>query len=109
MKILQEKLKHVFDRFYQVDESTSRDYEGTGIGLALAKEIVELHNGEISVMSIEGKETTFTICIPTGRANYKPEQVIEEFPVLQSINEPTQKVFLPEENDFQYTQDSNRN
>ncbi len=74
--IPEDKLPFIFNRFYQVDQTSSRAYEGTGIGLALVKELVELHNGEISVHSIEEKETTFTIRIPVGRAHYKPEQVI---------------------------------
>jgi DNA-binding response OmpR family regulator/nitrogen-specific signal transduction histidine kinase len=72
-----DKLPFIFDRFYQVDETSSRSYEGTGIGLALVKELVELHNGEIKVMSIKDKETTFEIRIPSGRAHYKAEQVID--------------------------------
>ena len=75
--IPEDKLPHIFNRFYQVDETSSKGYEGTGIGLALVKELVELHDGEIKVVSIEGKETTFEIRIPIGRAHYKPEQVIE--------------------------------
>jgi len=61
-----EHLPHVFDRFYQADTSTSsvRNYEGTGIGLALAKELVELHRGEISVTSEVGKGSEFVVKLP---------------------------------------------
>lgn len=81
--IQQENLPYIFNRFYQVDETSSRGYEGTGIGLALVKELVEIHDGQINVMSIEDKETTFTLRIPVGRAHYKPEQVIDEVPLKE--------------------------
>lgn len=59
-----DRLPHIFDRFYQVDNSITREYEGTGIGLALAKELVKLHTGEINVNSREGEGTEFTIYLP---------------------------------------------
>jgi signal transduction histidine kinase/streptogramin lyase len=62
--IPQEHLPRVFDRFYQVDSSATREHEGTGIGLALTKELVELHGGEISVTSEEGFGTTFVVRLP---------------------------------------------
>ncbi len=55
---------HVFDRFYQVDGSNTRKYQGTGIGLALCKELVELMNGNISLKSQPGKGSTFEFSIP---------------------------------------------
>ena len=54
----------IFDRFYQVDDSTTRKKDGTGIGLALAKELVELMDGKIAVESEVGKGSTFTIHLP---------------------------------------------
>jgi DNA-binding response OmpR family regulator len=60
-----DQVAHVFERFYQVDESTTRTQPGTGIGLSLVKELVELHGGAIVVESgIAG--TTFTATIPVG-------------------------------------------
>lgn len=55
--------KRVFEKFYQGDRSHSS--KGNGLGLALAKRIVDLHGGEISVSSIIGKGTTFTVLLPT--------------------------------------------
>ena len=59
-----DQLDKVFDRFYQVDSSQTREYEGSGIGMALAKELIELHQGLITVESQEGKGTTFRISLP---------------------------------------------
>ncbi len=75
--IKEENLPFIFNRFYQTDETSSRGYEGTGIGLALVKELIELHDGEINVMSIEDKEVTFTIMMPVGRAHYNPRFIID--------------------------------
>ena len=62
--IPEKQLPLIFERFYQVDDSMTRKTQGTGIGLALAKELVELHRGSISVSSVAGKGTTFTIYMP---------------------------------------------
>ena len=76
--IAKDHLDKIFDRFYQMDGSQTREQEGTGIGLALTKELVELHKGKIGVESEEGKGTTFIVRIPLGRDHLKPEEIIEE-------------------------------
>lgn len=58
------EIEHIFDRFYQVQNSLTRQGEGTGIGLALTKELVELMNGTIVVNSTVGKGTEFILQIP---------------------------------------------
>ncbi len=59
--IPEEHLKHIFERFYQVDGSTTRRFGGMGIGLALVWEIMEAHQGSVSVESEVGKGSTFTL------------------------------------------------
>jgi DNA-binding response OmpR family regulator len=76
--IPEEQKSRIFERFYQADGSHTREQEGTGIGLALTKELIELHKGIIEVESEEGKGTTFTVSIPLGKEHLNPEEIIEE-------------------------------
>jgi signal transduction histidine kinase/DNA-binding response OmpR family regulator len=76
--IPQEELPKLFDRFYQVDSSQTREYEGTGIGLALTKELVELHHGSIKVESEKGGWTEFTLEFPLGREHLKDDEIVED-------------------------------
>ncbi len=62
--IPKEKLNHIFDRFYQVDASMKNTQSGTGIGLALVKELIDLQGGEITVSSEIKKGTSFTVVLP---------------------------------------------
>lgn len=61
-------LPFIFQRFYQVDDSRTRKYEGTGIGLSLVKELTELMDGSLDLVSKQGKGTTFNISIPVKKA-----------------------------------------
>jgi len=63
------QLPHIFDRFYQADSAHERRRKGSGIGLALVKELVELHQGEISVESIEGQGSEFKVILPLGNSH----------------------------------------
>lgn len=76
--IAQEDLPHVFDRFYQSDQI--RSSRGTGIGLALCKELVELHGGSIAVKSTLGKGSTFSILLPLSQSQVREEGTMPETP-----------------------------
>ena len=62
--IPEESLDHIYERFYRVDKSRSREIGGTGLGLAITRSAVLKHRGSIKVESIEGEGTTFTVRIP---------------------------------------------
>ena len=62
--IPQEDQEHIFERFYRVDKSHSREIGGTGLGLAITRSAVLMHHGAVRVYSKEGEGTTFTVRIP---------------------------------------------
>ncbi|WP_184503470.1 sensor histidine kinase, partial [Streptomyces botrytidirepellens] len=67
--IPREELPHLFERFHRVRGARSRSHEGSGIGLALVKDLVELHSGTITVTSVPARGTEFTVEIPFGTAH----------------------------------------
>ena len=69
------ELPHLFERFYRAHAAQARTQEGSGIGLALVQELIHLHGGTITVQSIEGIGTTFTIRLPRGTAHLPAEHV----------------------------------
>ena len=62
--IKDEDLPHIFERFYRVDKSHSREIGGTGLGLAIARNSILMHRGAIKVHSVLGEGTTFDVRIP---------------------------------------------
>ncbi|MDJ0764565.1 MAG: ATP-binding protein [Myxococcota bacterium] len=75
--ISEEYIDKIFDRFGQVDSSITKRYGGSGIGLALARELTELHRGAISVSSEPGVGSVFTVSIPTNLADQLPPELKE--------------------------------
>jgi signal transduction histidine kinase/DNA-binding response OmpR family regulator len=104
--IPKEQLDHIFDRFYQSESSTcdtwEHGHEGTGIGLALAKELVELHHGSINILSGEGKGTEFIIRLPLGKEHLSPNKIVDpsEAPMhLQKTGEITASYMMEKKED----------
>lgn len=94
------RLPFIFDRFYQIDDSDIREKEGMGIGLAIVKEMTNLHQGQINVTSSPNEGTCFVLNFPLGSAHlssseinhelqYKPRKV--QLLGERKMNPPTQK------------------
>jgi GAF domain-containing protein/class 3 adenylate cyclase/two-component SAPR family response regulator len=75
--IRKEQIPHLFERFRQAEGSVNRSYEGSGLGLALVKELVELHKGQITVESVYSQGTTFTVWLQTGTSHLPLDQVLQ--------------------------------
>lgn len=73
-----EALPRVFDRFHRIEGSRSRSHEGSGIGLALVRDLVALHGGEVEVLSAVGEGTTFGVTLPFGHAHLPADRVVAE-------------------------------
>lgn len=61
-----EDIPHIFERFYRADKARTRETGGTGLGLAIVREIIARHHGTVSLESVVGKGSTFTITLPLG-------------------------------------------
>jgi signal transduction histidine kinase/ligand-binding sensor domain-containing protein/DNA-binding response OmpR family regulator len=73
-----EQLSKIFDRFYQVQDSDSTKTEGTGLGLALVKELVDLYRGNIQVESETGQGSTFVVTLPVSAEHFRHEEIIAD-------------------------------
>ena len=80
----QKQIKYIFNRFYQVN---SKDQKGTGIGLALTKELVDLHNGRIEVESEIARGSKFTVFLKSGTKHLKDDQVLAHTVAYELRNE----------------------
>ncbi|MFA5215669.1 EAL domain-containing protein [Sulfuricurvum sp.] len=91
--IEEEELPKLFERFYRVENSQGRSYEGTGIGLSLVQELVKLQGGSIEVTSKVGEGTTFTVFMPLGMhetdSDIKPTKRIDKGTENKSLHTQT--------------------
>ncbi|MGM0437430.1 MAG: ATP-binding protein [Bacillota bacterium] len=81
--IEEEKLKYIFDEFKQIDESMTRNSEGSGLGLSIVKSLVEMHEGEITVKSREEQGSEFIISLPDKKID---GEKVEDFKFKDNIN-----------------------
>ncbi len=92
--IAPEHLPKIFDRFYQSDNSMTREHEGSGIGLALTKELVELHRGSITVSDNQGQGSIFSVRLHLGSRHLKNDEIVMDMgrsngiKSTESIQEP---------------------
>ena len=113
--ISQEQMEHIFDRFHQADNLNKKNLKGTGIGLALTKEIVLLHHGTINVHSQEGIGTEFVIRMAPGHEHLEPNQIVLRSEVepegkkskeIERLYVNTDENAVEEENDFEIPGDT---
>lgn len=87
------ELPNMFQRFHRVQNDTGRTFEGTGIGLSLVKELVQLHGGGVSVESQEGTGSEFTVTLPVGKDHLPANQIVA---TITTSNEALADAFLEE-------------
>lgn len=93
--ISQENLPFIFDRFYQAENNTHKNYNGTGIGLALTKDLIGLMNGSIKVKSKEKSGTTFKVKIPiTNNSNATTVKTTNTIKIIKKTKKPVNKELL---------------
>ncbi|WP_373495062.1 ATP-binding protein, partial [Aquiflexum sp.] len=86
-------LQHIFDRFYQVDGSHTRHGEGTGVGLAITRELVKLMEGTITVKSYKSKGAEFEVILPV-RTISSSEETVNEDQILPKVTQDQDQVFM---------------
>jgi len=73
--IPESELPHLFERFRRIEGARGRSFEGSGIGLALVQELVNIHHGRISAKSVEGQGSAFAVVIPLGRSHLPADHI----------------------------------
>jgi len=76
--IAADQIAHLFERFHRVEGAPGRSFEGSGIGLALVRELVRLHGGTITADSSPGRGTCFTVTLPLGTAHLPAERLVRD-------------------------------
>ena len=90
------ELPHLFERFHRVSGARSHTHEGSGIGLALVSELVQLHGGDVTASSVLGEGSTFTLWVPFGREHLPADQLDDAREVRSVTVAAAAKGFLAE-------------
>lgn len=90
--IAADKLKHLFEEFYQADQSIRRQYHGVGLGLAISRHFVQAHEGRIWVESVEGQGSTFYFSLPIPSVGMPTLYPHENRPVQHDLHSPQLRV-----------------
>jgi len=98
--IPEEHKRHLFERFYRIERHDSIIRRGTGIGLALTKELVDLHKGKLMIESEENKGTCFIIQLPAGKKNWTDDQTIATGIENKNASGSIQPFVLTEEHEY---------
>jgi hypothetical protein len=99
------ELPRLFERFYRAPSSRGRNYEGTGIGLALVSELVKLHGGHLDATSVVGQGSTFSVSVPFGRSHLPHEHVVDDPAAARASAGPADIAFVLQESK-QWAQDA---
>jgi signal transduction histidine kinase/ligand-binding sensor domain-containing protein/DNA-binding response OmpR family regulator len=110
--ISKENLERIFDRFYQVEGSTSTGWQGSGVGLSLTKNLVDIHYGTIDVKSERWKGTVFSVSIPIEKYNYSNDEIVDslfsESNFILPLNSPEEWEGEQEENENEKQVDTSK-
>jgi two-component system sensor histidine kinase SenX3 len=98
--IPQRDLDRIFERFFRVDRARSRETGGTGLGLAIVRHVASNHRGDVTVESIEGTGSTFTLSLPSvsgGQSMDQPTNDVQPSSYVQPTNDvqPTNELRMP--------------
>lgn len=107
--ISQEQLPYVFQRFYQVNQQNKTSISGSGIGLAITKDLIDLHYGTIDVTSKKNEGSIFVIKLPLGKSHLLPEEINEnKTPIIISEDQLNQEDTILEQDNFKNTLTDNK-
>ncbi len=98
--ISEHDLEHIFDRYYRVENPDSFVQTGSGIGLSLARELTELHGGQISVSSRLGKGSCFAVYLPCGKEHLSEEEIVDRVVTERGEVFPVKQFALTDEREY---------
>ncbi len=97
--ISDEFIDKIFDRFFEVavhKQTESNDIKGTGIGLAIAKNIVKLHHGNISVVNMKPHGAKFSVTLKTGKEHLSKKEILKDFKKSDDVSQYVTQIDFPE-------------